>query len=345
MTGSAARWPAPRSSTGWTITLSRFSYLVSLLPQQIIDDLGLDLELRSRRIASYTPVGDGGLLVERQPGEATRDSFAAGPGLAAYAAFQALEAELHRFATVVAPTLTAPLPRAADVRDAVGDELWRDLVRAADRRADRAYGRRRHRPRHPAHRRPDRHLRQRPLPGARAEPLLPLPRGRQRHRGVEGAGRRDGHGGGGAGGRRLVRRAPSCGPAPRSSDCEPYDGGVTVRLADGEVITARTVLANCAPVTLAGLLGESGGATGGRPGQDQHRAPAAAGVPLRDRSRDRVRRDPAPPPGLRRSSQQAYADGGVRTDPRSAALRELLPLADRPVDRGARRCASRVSTP
>ena len=39
---------------------------------------------------------------------------------------------------------------------------------------------------------------------------------------------------------------------------EPYDGGVTVRLADGEVITAATVLANCAPVTLAGLLGESG---------------------------------------------------------------------------------------
>src|SRR6476661_8059810 len=77
---------------GVEITLSRFSYLVSLLPQQIIDDLDLDLDLRSRRIASYTPVGDRGLLVERQPGEATRASFEAAPGLAAYAAFQALEA-------------------------------------------------------------------------------------------------------------------------------------------------------------------------------------------------------------------------------------------------------------
>ena len=69
---------------GVTIELSRFSYLVSLLPEQIIDDLGLELELRSRRVASYTPVGDGGLLVERQPGGATRDSFETGPGLAAY---------------------------------------------------------------------------------------------------------------------------------------------------------------------------------------------------------------------------------------------------------------------
>ena len=76
---------------GVPIRLSRFSYLVSLLPEQIISELGLPLELRSRRVASYTPVGNGGLLIERQPGEATRDSFrgragagcvrgAAGPG-------------------------------------------------------------------------------------------------------------------------------------------------------------------------------------------------------------------------------------------------------------------------
>ena len=39
---------------------------------------------------------------------------------------------------------------------------------------------------------------------------------------------------------------------------EPYDGGVAVRLADDEVIAAGTVLASCAPVTLAGLLGQGG---------------------------------------------------------------------------------------
>ncbi len=35
--------------------LSRYSYLVSLFPEKIIRDLGLDLELRRRAIASYTP--------------------------------------------------------------------------------------------------------------------------------------------------------------------------------------------------------------------------------------------------------------------------------------------------
>src|SRR5271155_2661681 len=35
--------------------LSRYAYLVSLLPEKIIRDLGLNLELRTRAIASYTP--------------------------------------------------------------------------------------------------------------------------------------------------------------------------------------------------------------------------------------------------------------------------------------------------
>src|ERR1041384_6761017 len=35
--------------------LSRYSYLVSLLPDKIIRDLGLNLELRSRATASFTP--------------------------------------------------------------------------------------------------------------------------------------------------------------------------------------------------------------------------------------------------------------------------------------------------
>src|SRR5690349_11514067 len=39
----------------YAASLSRYSYLVSLLPQKIIDDLGLNLELRRRAIASCTP--------------------------------------------------------------------------------------------------------------------------------------------------------------------------------------------------------------------------------------------------------------------------------------------------
>src|SRR5213078_5150489 len=35
--------------------LSRYSYLVSLFPEKIMRDLGLNLELRHRRTASFTP--------------------------------------------------------------------------------------------------------------------------------------------------------------------------------------------------------------------------------------------------------------------------------------------------
>ena len=40
---------------GVDANLSRYSYLVSLLPRRIIDDLGLRIELRRRRYSSYTP--------------------------------------------------------------------------------------------------------------------------------------------------------------------------------------------------------------------------------------------------------------------------------------------------
>ncbi|MDX2024811.1 FAD-dependent oxidoreductase, partial [Microcella sp.] len=59
--------------------LSRYSYLVSLLPQRIIDDLGLQIELAPRRYSSYTPVPgeSGGLLVDNHDPVATAESFAA----------------------------------------------------------------------------------------------------------------------------------------------------------------------------------------------------------------------------------------------------------------------------
>ena len=105
--------------------LSRFSYLVSLLPEKIIADLGLDLELRSRPIRSYTPVGDGGLLVRRS----AQDQTGAG------------RERCESFAAVVEPTLTEPLPRAADLRSPVDPGAVGGAGRAADRRADRGAAR------------------------------------------------------------------------------------------------------------------------------------------------------------------------------------------------------------
>src|ERR1700684_815843 len=78
-TGGAA--VSAQAFPGFPTRLSRYSYLVSLLPDAIIRDLDLDLRLASRSTASYTPVlrdgVPGGLLIERPEGAATRDSFRA----------------------------------------------------------------------------------------------------------------------------------------------------------------------------------------------------------------------------------------------------------------------------
>ncbi|TWD82584.1 phytoene dehydrogenase-like protein [Kribbella amoyensis] len=113
--------------------LSRYSYLVSLLPDKVVADLGLSLDLRSRSVASYTPVHrdgrDLGLLVERPEGAATRRSFAALTGSdAEYDAWQSFYGAVGELAGVVAPTLLEPLQSAASLRRRVDAELWEELV-------------------------------------------------------------------------------------------------------------------------------------------------------------------------------------------------------------------------
>jgi phytoene dehydrogenase-like protein len=112
--------------------LSRYSYLVSLLPAQIAQELGLDLELRSRRTASYTPVQregrDTGLLIEHDEGEATRASFRElTGGDQEYEAWRAFYADVGSLARQVAPTLLDPLPSAASLKQGCGP-VWSELV-------------------------------------------------------------------------------------------------------------------------------------------------------------------------------------------------------------------------
>lgn len=116
-----------RPFPGVDANLSRFSYLVSVLPERLVTELGLDLELASRRIASYTPVGDGGLLVERVRGAATDVSFRRWSPADARP-WAELEEQLAALARVVAPTLMEPLPAEAEVRSGVDPVLWRSLV-------------------------------------------------------------------------------------------------------------------------------------------------------------------------------------------------------------------------
>ena len=60
LSGPAARRCRRRPSPGSDARLSRYSYLVSLLPSAIVPTWGCGFELRRRRISSYTPAVRGG---------------------------------------------------------------------------------------------------------------------------------------------------------------------------------------------------------------------------------------------------------------------------------------------
>ena len=122
-----------RPWAGVDARLSRYSYLVSLLPRRIIDDLGLDIALRRRRISSYTPDPANpsrGILVDTADAAATASSFARTVGTPTEAErFAALHDRLAPLARAVFPTMTEPLPSATDLRRRVGDDaLWRGVV-------------------------------------------------------------------------------------------------------------------------------------------------------------------------------------------------------------------------
>ncbi len=117
--------------------LSRYSYLIALLPDELIQRLGISLSFASRSISSYTPVRRGGqpsgLLVEREPGVATEESFRDFTGSdQEYRSWRDFYTEMHAMAKVVAPALTGPLLRRSEVRDAViaaaGAQIWTDVV-------------------------------------------------------------------------------------------------------------------------------------------------------------------------------------------------------------------------
>lgn len=134
-TGGAA--VSAQAFPGLPTRLSRYSYLVSLLPQSVVRDLDLDVALVSRGTASYTPTlrggRPGGLFVEHEEGEATRRSFRELTGAdVEHDAWRAFYAEVAELARVVEPTLTQPLPTdralAAQVAAVAGPQVWDDVV-------------------------------------------------------------------------------------------------------------------------------------------------------------------------------------------------------------------------
>jgi phytoene dehydrogenase-like protein len=114
--------------------LSRYSYLVSLLPDQIVVDLGLRFRTLERSVASYTPYDlDGrndGLLISNTWDQPTESSFRrlTGSDLEG-AAWRKFYGEIAEFARRFAPFLLKPLQSAADLKAEIGlPEVWRNLL-------------------------------------------------------------------------------------------------------------------------------------------------------------------------------------------------------------------------
>jgi phytoene dehydrogenase-like protein len=111
--------------------LSRYSYLIALLPDKIIQDLGLSFECLSRDVSSYTPYGENkGLYVSRVWDKATESSFnEIDPSGKEGGAWQDFYTEVAEFAERIAPTMLEPLKTRSELRKQIDlDSTWQYLV-------------------------------------------------------------------------------------------------------------------------------------------------------------------------------------------------------------------------
>jgi phytoene dehydrogenase-like protein len=120
-----------RTFPEYDANLSRYSYLIALLPDKIINELGLSFECISREVSSYTPYAeDKGLYVSRFWDQATEDSFKEiDPSGKEGKAWQDFYAEVAQFAERIAPTLLEPLRTRSELRKQIDlDPIWQYLV-------------------------------------------------------------------------------------------------------------------------------------------------------------------------------------------------------------------------
>lgn len=114
--------------------LSRYSYLVALLPDQIVSDLGLNFETLSREVSSFTPyVKDGkelGLHISRIWDKETEESFKELTGSDREGKqWQEFYSDVEKFARKMAPTFLQPLLTRSEMKAHIGEnETWEHLV-------------------------------------------------------------------------------------------------------------------------------------------------------------------------------------------------------------------------
>lgn len=136
VTGGAA--VSAQAFDGVEVQVSRYAYLVSLLPPRIVADLGAAVRLAPRQISSYTPHpstgGRSGLLIDAH-GEPSPDAFAAIGAARDVAGFAAFYRRCRLVTQRLWPTLLEPLrPRAQARRHVLhgGDHhaaaAWRAMV-------------------------------------------------------------------------------------------------------------------------------------------------------------------------------------------------------------------------
>lgn len=122
--------------SGQSARLSVYSYLVSLLPKKIIDDLGLKLRLRSRKTASWTPSFENGqyreLLLRNDDPNQNRVAIEGLTGRSRdYEGYLQLQQLQEQLASAVWPSLLEPLLSRPGLRSHLGHagaQAWEALI-------------------------------------------------------------------------------------------------------------------------------------------------------------------------------------------------------------------------
>jgi len=124
-----------KTFAGVEAKLSRYSYLVSLLPKQIIDDLGIDLKLAPRRYSSYTPIAgtSKGLLVDNQNKQNTQTSFDSIDASEDAEAWHDFYQRTSLLAQSLFPTVLSPLQTRSEAKAKLkklsgSTDIWNDFI-------------------------------------------------------------------------------------------------------------------------------------------------------------------------------------------------------------------------
>lgn len=121
--------------------LSRYSYLVSLLPDQIVSDLNLDFQVIKRKVSSYTPIkisdtsgntsgnssADTGLLITPHDNGGNQRSFQDIGAEGDFENWQNFYQKILKAAPAIADTFLQPLPTLDELKEKIPEDVFQLL--------------------------------------------------------------------------------------------------------------------------------------------------------------------------------------------------------------------------